>query len=162
MSTFVDKMLRSGQLQTHIKDTLVPTYRQRYYALMAATKTHLIPLGVTVESNFTATATAGGFFTYLHLPDDLPAAKIVAGVALKQQKLRVAFGHMFTVTGDEGSISRAEAKGGFARCIRLCWAWHEETELRRGIERLAAAIMDIRGMMQRGDDLESHANIGIR
>ncbi|CCF33603.1 aminotransferase [Colletotrichum higginsianum] len=164
-STFVDKMLRSGRLQSHIKDTLIPTYRERYYALMSAVEDVLVPLGVRVEANKpkdAATATAGGFFTYLRLPDDLPVAKNVAAIALKDKQLRVAFGHMFTVTGDEGSISRAEREDGFSRCIRLCWAWHEVAEIEEGINRLGATIIDIRERIKKGEDLSSPVAIGIR
>ncbi|KAF4777030.1 aminotransferase [Colletotrichum scovillei] len=145
-STFVDKMLRSGSLQTHIKKTLIPTYRERYHALMASIRDILVPLGVTVEVNHpedAAQATTGGFFAYLRLPEDLPVARIVAAIALKEKLLRFAFGHMFVVSGDKGSVHRAESKNGFSRCIRLCWAWHEIAELKEGIERLAATILDI-------------------
>lgn len=158
-------MLRSGRLQAHIKDTLVPTYRERYYALMSAVEDVLVPLGVRVEANKpkdAATATAGGFFTYLRLPDDLPIARNVAAIALKDKQLRVAFGHMFTVTGDEGSISRAEREDGFARCIRLCWAWHEVAEIEEGMNRLGATIADIRERIKKGEDLSSPVAIGIR
>ncbi|KAF9878874.1 aminotransferase [Colletotrichum karsti] len=164
-STFVDKMLRSGQLQSHIKDTLVPTYRKRHYALMKAIEKVLVPLGVRVEVNRpkdATNATAGGFFTYLRLPEDLPVAKTVAAVALKEQQLRVAFGHMFTVTGDDGSVSRAEAADGFSRCIRLCWAWHEVAEIEEGVARLATTIREIRQRIKNGEDMSSPVTIGIR
>lgn len=163
-STFVDKMLRSGKLQSHIKDILVPTYRRRYYTLMAAVKDLLAPLGVQVEVNRpkdATTATAGGFFTYLRLPDDLPAARTVAAVALKEKKLRIAFGHMFTVTGDDESIQRAEAEDGFSKCVRLCWAWHEEDEIREGVQRLADTILEARKIIKSGGDFGPLA-IGIR
>lgn len=158
-------MLRNGQLQSHIKDTLVPTYRERYYALMSAIENVLVPLGVRVEVNRPKDAgspTAGGFFTYLRLPDDLPVAKNVAAIALKDQLLRVAFGHMFTVNGDESSVSRAEAEDGFARCIRLCWAWHEVAETKEGIDRLGATIVNVRERIKKGEDLSSPVTIGIR
>ncbi|KAI1333756.1 aminotransferase [Xylariaceae sp. FL0016] len=164
-STFVDKMLRSNYLQDFIRDTLVPTYRERYYVLMTAIRELLLPLGVTIEVNIpedTSKATAGGFFTYLRLPDDMPVAKTVAAFALGEYKLRMAFGHMFLVTGDDGSVVRAEAEGGFAKCIRLCWAWHEEGQIREGVERLAAALRDIRGRIKKGEDVGSQVSIGIR
>lgn len=158
-------MLRNGSLQRHIKETLIPTYRQRYYVLMSAINDLLFPLGVTVDINRPAdssTATAGGFFTYLRLPSDISVARTVAAFALKEQKLRMAFGHMFVVTGDEGSVVRAEADDGFATCVRLCWAWHEEGELREGIERLKDAIVNIKGRIKRGEVVDDGAAIGIR
>ncbi|EXF74730.1 aminotransferase [Colletotrichum fioriniae PJ7] len=164
-STFVDKMLRSGSLQTHIKKTLIPTYRERYYALMTSIRDLLVPLGVTVEVNdreSTPQAMAGGFFTYLRLPEDLPTARTVAAIALKEKLLRVAFGHMFIVSGDQGSVQRAESKDGFARCVRLCWAWHEVAEIKEGIERLAATILQIRSRLEAGEDMSEQVSIGIR
>ncbi|KAK1633352.1 aminotransferase [Colletotrichum phormii] len=164
-STFIDKMLRSGNLQTHIKKTLIPTYRERYYTLMTSICDVLIPLGVTVEANNpegAAEATAGGFFTYLRLPEDLPVAKTVAAIALKEKLLRVAFGHMFVVSGDKGSVQRAESKDGFSRCIRLCWAWHEVAEIKEGIERLAATIVVIRSRLEAGEDMSEQFSIGFR
>ncbi|KAF6826643.1 aminotransferase [Colletotrichum musicola] len=164
-STFVDKMLRSGRLQDHIKNTLIPTYRERYYALMAAIEGVLVPLGVRVEASSPKDATvttAGGFFAYLRLPRDLPAARTVAAIALKVKQLRVAFGHMFAVTGDEGSLSRAEGRGGFSECIRLCWAWHEVEEIKEGIHRLVDTIQDIRQRIKKGEDFGGQMAIGIR
>ncbi|KAH8651415.1 aminotransferase [Xylariales sp. PMI_506] len=164
-STFVDKMLRSGYLKEYIDNTLVPTYRKRYYVMRKAIDEFLVPMGVKVDVNRpvdATTETAGGFFIYLRLPSDMPSAKIVAAIAFKEYQLRIAFGHMFTVTGDEQSVVRAEADYGFAKCVRLCWAWHEEAEIRTGIERLATAIGDIRERVKRGEDVGSNISIGIR
>jgi DNA-binding transcriptional MocR family regulator len=155
-------MLRSGALQNHVTHVLIPEYRKRYYTLMSAITTVLLPLGVTIEVNTSSSSTAGGFFTYLRLPDYLPSARVIAAYALKEKNLRIAFGHMFAVTGDEDSIKRAEEKGGFASCVRLCWAWHEELELKDGIKRLGEAIDDVREMVKRGEIAEGEVAIGIR
>ncbi|KAK8128368.1 pyridoxal phosphate-dependent transferase [Apiospora sp. TS-2023a] len=164
-STFVDKMIRSGELDTHIRTVLIPTYGRRYRVLMESIAELLIPLGVQVESSLPeregSTALAGGFFVYLRLPDDLPHARTVASVALREQGLRIAFGHLFVVAGDQGSIARAEGPGGIARCFRLCWAWHEEDELREGVQRLADALASIRERMLRGEAIREEA-IGVR
>lgn len=154
-------MLRNGELQSHIKAVLVPTYTARYHTLREAISDKLIPLGVTIESN-AGTGTAGGFFTYLKLPDDLPSAKTVAAVALIEKKLRIAFGHMFVVSGDQQSLRRGELAGGFSQCVRLCWAWHEQAELREGIERLADTILEVRAMVKRNDSFAQYSTIGIR
>ncbi|KAK1573257.1 aminotransferase [Colletotrichum navitas] len=164
-STFVDKMLRSGNLQAHIKDVLIPTYRERYYALMSSITDVLLPLGVVNEVHTpknTTAATVGGFFTYLRLPDDLPPARTVAAIALEKNLLRIAFGHMFVVTGDNGSVFRAESKNGFSQCIRLCWAWHEVDEIKEGITRLADTINEIRTRMKSGERFDGQVAIGIR
>ena len=154
-------MLRTGGLQKHIATVLVPEYQKRCAALYKAVEERLIPLGTTIEST-TGTGVSGGFFAYLKLPSDLPPAKIVASVALRTKSLRVAFGDMFTVTGDEGSVQRAKEEDGFARCIRLCWAWHEPDEIYEGVVRLADTIIAVRGMIKSGEDLDEYAKIGIR
>ncbi|KAF2448075.1 aminotransferase, partial [Karstenula rhodostoma CBS 690.94] len=160
-STFVDKMLRNHHLQAHIKDVLIPEYSRRYYALMRCIAEVLLPLGVVVESN-ALTGVAGGFFTYIRLPADLPAAKIVAAIAWKKRQLRVAFGHMFTVSGDLGSLMRGEQAQGFTKCLRLCWAWHEAAEIESGIRRLAETISEARSMARQGLGFEEYTTIGIR
>lgn len=154
-------MLRGEHLQTHISNVLVPEYRKRYLAMMQCILELLIPLGVIIESN-APTGLAGGFFTYIRLPADLPAAKVVAAIAWKKKQLRVAFGHMFTVTGDPTSLSRGEKAEGFTKCLRLCWAWHEEAEIRVGIQRLADTIIEARNMMKSGVGFDEYMTIGIR
>lgn len=157
-------MLESNHLQEYIRDTLIPTYRSRYHALIDAIETHLIPLGLVIENNRSAHSTpttAGGYFLYLRLPRDLPAAKTVAAFAFKNYSLRIAFGHMFTVAGDEGSVSRAESEGGFSECIRLCWTWHKEDAITEGVCRLATAVADIRKRISAGEEISNLA-IGIR
>ncbi|KAK5125367.1 hypothetical protein LTR85_000476 [Meristemomyces frigidus] len=167
-STFVEHMLRTQWLQHYIRDILVPTYKERYCALMTAIADRLIPLGYAMEAKIlsgTADETsgvAGGFFTYLRLPLGLPFAKVVAAIALKDHALRIAFGHMFTVAGDHGSVARAEADGGFAYCVRLCWAWHEADEIQEGVLRLAAVTKDVRARVERGEDVAAGISIGIR
>ncbi|KAK7956917.1 aminotransferase [Apiospora aurea] len=164
-STFVDKMLRSGALDKHIQTVLIPAYRRRYHTLMGCIAQLLAPLGVSVESSMAekegSTALAGGFFLYLRLPGDVPHARTVASVALREHGLRIAFGHLFVVAGDEGSIARAEGPGGISRCFRLCWAWHEEEELREGVQRLADTLASIRERMARGEAIREEA-LGVR
>ncbi|KAK8042737.1 pyridoxal phosphate-dependent transferase [Apiospora phragmitis] len=164
-STFVDKMIRGGELDAHIQTVLIPTYRRRYHAMMGCIAQMLLPLGVKVESSMPEeepiTALAGGFFVYLRLPDDVPHARTVASVALREQGLRIAFGHLFVVAGNKESIARAEGPGGIARCFRLCWAWHEEEEIREGVQRLADTLVSIRESISRGEAIWEEA-IGVR
>ncbi|KAK8051264.1 hypothetical protein PG993_002649 [Apiospora rasikravindrae] len=164
-STFVDKMLRSGALDTHIQTVLIPTYRRRYHIMMGCIAQLLVPLGVKVDSSISekeaGIALGGGFFLYLRLPDDVPHARTVASVALREHGLRIAFGHLFVVAGDEGSTARAEGPGGIARCFRLCWAWHEEEELREGVHRLADTLASIRERIARGEAIRDEA-LGVR
>ncbi|EOD46041.1 putative aminotransferase protein [Neofusicoccum parvum UCRNP2] len=148
-SMFIHQLISTGALQKHISTVLVPTYQRRYHALLKAIKDHLVPLGVVIDtgkpyetslsSNSQASNavskqpdSAGGFFTYLMLPPDLPPAGKLAAVAREKHKVKFAFGDMFRIEGDPGSADRAKEKGGFEMGIRLCWAWHEEEELAEG------------------------------
>ncbi|KAF2496373.1 aminotransferase [Lophium mytilinum] len=153
-SMFVHHMLAAGTLQTHIKNELIPTYRKRYYVLMSAIRKDLVPLGIEIEvgapyqtsdsSQTTYTETVGGFFTYLRLPPGMPFAREVAAHAMEKYNLKVAFGHMFKVWGDNESTTKAESPRGFGHCVRLCWAWHTEEELIQGVRRLASVILEMR------------------
>lgn len=62
---------------------------------------------------------------------------------------------MFVVAGDEGSLQRAEQEGGFAYCMRLCWAWMEKEELLEAVDRLVECTKVIRERMEKGEDLNS-------
>ncbi|GME65443.1 hypothetical protein GTA08_BOTSDO02153 [Neofusicoccum parvum] len=160
-SMFIHQLISTGALQKHISTVLVPTYQRRYHALLNAIKDHLVPLGVVIDtgkpyetslsSNSQASNavseqpdSAGGFFTYLMLPPDLPPAGKLAAVAREKHKVKFAFGDMFRIEGDPGSADRAKEKGGFEMGIRLCWAWHEEEELAEGVRRIADSIRDVR------------------
>lgn len=156
-ATFIDEMIASGQLDSHIQETLIPTYRSRYYTLFKAIKEHLLPLGFEIStgkpyeqalandtnSHTPATSVAGGFFTYLTIPADLTIqANKLAEIALQEYNLKFAFGGMMTVEGDKGSTERAAS--GFGKGIRLCWAWHNEDEIVEGIKRLAKLVQEIK------------------
>lgn len=161
-SMFVHQLLSTGALQNHIDTVLVPTYRRRYHVLMSAIEEHLVPLGVVVdvgkkyeialassgqcseESGPRYPESAGGFFTYVMLPSDLPPAGKLAAIARDKHKCKFAFGDMFKIEGDPGSAERARQKGGFEMGIRLCWAWLEEEQLVEGVKRMAETIKDVR------------------
>lgn len=74
---------------------------------------------------------------------------------MKEFNLRIAFGHMFVVAGDQGSLQRAERDGGFAYCMRLCWAWMEKEELLEAVDRLVECTKVVRARMEKGEDLNS-------
>lgn len=113
---------------------------------MGAIKSHLQPLGVRITTGApyvvperdNVVVPAGGFFTYISFPEKLPSADIIAKRALDEYALRFAYGEMFVVKGDETSIERS--RKGFGNGARLCWAWHEESEIQEGIERLARLL----------------------
>lgn len=158
-ATFIHEMLESNQLQNHINDTLVPTYRARYYTMMRAIDELLVPLGFKVSAGTpyedcgtSGTQTsghrgqcqaAGGYFIYLIVPSDLTIdVSMLAAKSTEDYKLKFAFGDMMVVEGDEGSTERASH--GYGNGIRLCWAWHTEAKIREGIERLAALANEVK------------------
>lgn len=161
MSTCIENMLATGALEKHIRDTLIPSYSLRYYAMVDAVKEHLEPLGVRISSGkpyvtsqFNAatasgqsdnkacggTRIAGGFFLLLTLPENLPSATTLAKVAIDQHDLKFAHGKMFEVKGDPGSKQRSDAT--FGRTIRLCWAFHEAGVIVEGIKRMKLLLSE--------------------
>lgn len=155
-AAIIDEMMASGQLATHISDTLIPTYRARYVAMHAAIREHLAPLGFTTstgtpyraasadaETGSPAAVVAGGYFVFVMAPRDLPVSvSELAALALERQNLKIAYGDMMTVEGDPTSLERARV--GFGNGIRLCWAWHTAEEIVEGIQRLARLVSEIR------------------
>jgi DNA-binding transcriptional MocR family regulator len=133
-------------MQSHIDDTLIPTYQSRYKVLMLAIKEYLEPLGVKITTGAPyiipasedTIVPAGGFFTYISFPPELPSADVIAKRAREDYALTIAYGEMFVVKGDETSIERA--KKGFGNGARLCWAWHEEKEIDEGVKRLGELL----------------------
>lgn len=165
-STLVDRMLRSNDLQNLISDVLIPEYQQRYSRLMEAIEQKLLPMGYKVEATGPRPGTAGGYFTYIRIPTFFAQhhvfAKTLAGIALRDYSLRIAFGHMFVVAGDEGSWERAEAANGFAYCLRLSWAWLEADQIEEAISRLAECTARTTTRIQQGEDVTKGVEIGIR
>ncbi|GME28623.1 aminotransferase [Neofusicoccum parvum] len=132
-STYVSRMLESGQLQQHIYGTLQPAYAARYRVMMAAIEKHLVPLGVRLPQS--DGGVAGGYFLWLSLPSPLKGAE-VARVAKERENLIVAEGGMFEVPGDSAKIN-------FPCDIRLCFSWEAVDRLGEGIERLARVIQQL-------------------
>lgn len=165
-STLVDRMLRSRDLQNLISGVLIPEYRKRYSTLMTAIDQKLLPMGFAVEATGPRLGTAGGYFTYIRIPASFARnqifAKTLAGIALRDYSLRIAFGHMFVVTGDEGSWERAEAPDGFGYCLRLSWAWLEAEQIEEAIARLAECTESTQRRIEQGEDVAKGIEIGIR
>ncbi len=124
------EMLKTGDLQRHIRRTLQPAYSSRYRAMMEAIEQHLLPLGVTMAQ--VDREVVGGYFIWLTLPEPLDAG-VVAAQAKKAENVVVAPGTLFGVAGN----SKAED---FRREIRLCFSWEDEEKLGEGVERLARAV----------------------
>ncbi|KAI9742372.1 MAG: hypothetical protein M1818_003905 [Claussenomyces sp. TS43310] len=158
-STFIHQLLSTGALQSHIDNVLIPTYRQRYLVLMSSITKHLLPLGVRITigepyveaTPETGVVPAGGFFTYIAFPAELPSADVIAKRALNEYNLRFAYGEMFVVKGDDESTLRAKLTWGNG--ARLCWAWEEEEMIMEGIKRLTELL---KIMLKEARDVETH------
>jgi len=144
-STFLNEMLVNGDMEAHISNTLIPTYRMRYDVMLSCIKEDLEPLGVRIttgadytETNAGEVLPVGGFFTYITFPENLPDPAVIAKRAREEYSLTFAFGEMFVVKGDGGSSERAQQS--FGRGARLCWAWEEEDAIKEGIARLAELL----------------------
>ncbi|ETS74428.1 hypothetical protein PFICI_14294 [Pestalotiopsis fici W106-1] len=145
-SLIIGELFAQGDLQRHLKHVLIPTYRKRYYTMVAAIRHYLYPFGVriaTEESSDAADAAeqpAGGFFLYILFPreDIAPAVDDICSLALEHFNLKIAPGRIFSVADDP--VERPDRSRDFVSGARLCWAWHEEDELIEGIERLAETL----------------------
>jgi DNA-binding transcriptional MocR family regulator len=124
-------LLRRGQLQTHIQNSLIPSYERRWRRMLDAIETHLVPLGAKLPQE--SRGVVGGYFVWLSLPVD---AKELAERAKEEENLIVAEGKLFEVPGD---AELADATS-FPSDIRLCFAWEDEEKLAEGIERLARVL----------------------
>lgn len=148
-------MLMSGELEQHISDILIPTYRGRYESMIEAIKEHLYPLGFSLSTGTPYLTSSqsqdssgkpiqaqiqGGFFLYITFPQDgsLPLVSKIAEIALENFALRMAPGHIFAVKGVDTSQERALLS--YGNGVRLCWAWNEEEVRHVGIFRLAGVI----------------------
>lgn len=165
-STMVDRMLRNRSLQHLIRDVLILEYQKRSQTLMTAMEKQLLPLGYQVEAVGPAPGLAGGYFTYVRIPSFFTKhrifAKTLAGIALRDYSLRVAFGHMFVVAGDELSVKRAEEDAGFAYCLRLSWSWLEVDQIQEAVDRLAQCTTEVQKRIEADEDVTKGVEIGIR
>ncbi|KAL2036781.1 hypothetical protein N7G274_010505 [Stereocaulon virgatum] len=133
ISTFMADLLGSGGLQSHIFNSLQPTYARRYQNMMAAIEKHLTPLGVTLPQ--TSRSVIGGYFIWLTLPEPLQAEE-VAVLARRDENLILAPGHIFAVTGDEEVVNLDQQ-------VRVCFSWEQEDQLGEGIRRLGHVISSL-------------------
>lgn len=131
VASFIPSLLARGDLQTHITNTLIPTYARRYCAVMAAIKSKLAPLGVVTR--LPHPKFAGGYFIWLQLPGGISGTKINQKAA-EQENLIISKGEVFQVQGERDSpIS-------FDSFLRLCFSYEAEEKLVLGVERLSRVI----------------------
>jgi DNA-binding transcriptional MocR family regulator len=134
-AAMICELLKSGDLESHIKKALIPAYKRRYEIMMNTLQQFLIPLGVRIgEVSFGEKEIFGGYFIWIELPKTVDA-EVVSSTAKERENLIVAPGRMFEVRND------ASVK--FENSLRLCFAWEEEADLEDGIERLAKVIKGV-------------------
>ncbi|KAK4930443.1 hypothetical protein LTR28_011656, partial [Elasticomyces elasticus] len=162
-STHIAHLLRTGELQRHIRHTLQPAYASRYRTLVSAIETHLAPLGVTLPQR--GRQVVGGYFVWLTLPHlDSPSSSSASSAdddvgarggrgrsvlrgdevrrrAAEEENVRVAWGEMFEVPGDRSEVNR------FPNQLRLCFSWEDEAVMEEGVRKLAGVV----GRMIRGE-----------
>jgi DNA-binding transcriptional MocR family regulator len=153
-STLIEHVLRTGALEAHIQDVLIPLYRTRSARLRQVVEEYLGPLGVQIDTGRPYHITrsgcgdsngdsghgkeeeiVGGFFLYIMFPPGVLADE-VAAVALKEYKVRFLAAGAMAVRGSKASIGQS------SRGARLCWAWEEEERQVEGVRRIAQVLKE--------------------
>ncbi|KAI0555606.1 pyridoxal phosphate-dependent transferase [Xylaria curta] len=157
-ATIVCELLPQGdgekecQLDTLIRETLVPSYARRHALLTRAIRTELVPLGVRMHegSLLGCEDVYGGYFVWITLPDGKstekrkpwPTAQAIANRCRADEALMIGNGELFAVHGDEAAMR-------FENAIRFCFAWEDEDDLVDGVVRLGRVI---RKMLDEGPE----------
>ncbi|EAS32153.1 aminotransferase [Coccidioides immitis RS] len=133
-STYVRELLSTSFLPDYIDNTLRPVYARRHRIMLTAIRDNLTEPGVRLvkESN----KFSGGYFVWLELPAGIKASHL-ASKAQEEESLLIGAGTMFRVEGD---TSNQESRHNLERYVRLCFAYEEEQNLTKGVERLASLI----------------------
>lgn len=137
-STYLARLLQTGQLQNHIQTVLRPAYATRYSLMADAIKEHLLPLGFTMPQP--DRDVVGGYFVWLGLPETLNAKELTQRCQ-DEESLVIAPGDIFEVPGDDGLS--------FERSIRLCFAFEEEARLGEGVRRIGEVA---KRMLEKSED----------
>lgn len=119
-----------------MRTVLQPTYARRYYKLMGAITSHLLPLGVSVPPP-DKSGTAGGYYVWLQFPAAVDAQEVTQ-VASEKHNLLLHPGSLFLVEGDASKCQQSFLNG-----VRVCFVWAEEDLLVEGIKRLATVIKEL-------------------
>ncbi|KAH9883794.1 Aspartate/tyrosine/aromatic aminotransferase [Xylariomycetidae sp. FL2044] len=146
-------MLRSGDVDRHIRGTLRAAYQRRHGLLMhAVTKSLVKPFGARVVGGTSGDdddgmgdegikEVFGGYFVWISFPARgdssssrlIPPMQAVAERCRREEELMIGAGGLFEVHGDEDAVR-------FERDLRLCFAWEDEADLVEGVERLGRVI----------------------
>ncbi|KAH6660974.1 pyridoxal phosphate-dependent transferase [Truncatella angustata] len=130
------ELLRSGDLERHIENSLKPSYQKRHALMVNAARRALDPLGAEVrvsslEGDKDKEHIFGGYFLWIHFPDG-PDSKLVAD-RCREENLAIGYGALFEVPGDEDAVK-------LDNDVRLCFAWEDEEDLVEGVERLGRVV----------------------
>lgn len=131
-ATLVCRLLKSGVLDSHLQATVVPNLQKRHAVLLQALGKYVAPLGVQYNRASEDSATYGGYFVWLSLPECLDS-EVIAEYAKKKENLIFGHGRMFEVSGDENSAL-------FRHHVRLSFSWEPEEAIIDGVQRLGRAI----------------------
>ncbi|CAP67412.1 uncharacterized protein PODANS_1_24140 [Podospora anserina S mat+] len=129
------EVMKAGELEKHLQETVRPGLRRRHELIMETIKQELGELGVTVAAQ--DGDRFGGYFVWLTLPGGLDA-RVVAQKARQEEELIVAEGEMFEVRGDEEGAK-------FRGNIRLSFSWEEEHKITEGVRRLGRVLRGLSG-----------------
>ncbi|KAI1747984.1 pyridoxal phosphate-dependent transferase [Xylaria castorea] len=170
------------QLDTLIRNTLVPSYTRRHALLTRAIRTELVPLGARMHegSLLGCEDVYGGYFVWITLPGGKPTststptptatstntttdtaeeetrtwptAQAIADRCRADEALMIGNGELFAVHGDEDAVH-------FENAIRLCFAWEDEDDLVDGVVRLGRVI---RKMLEEGPQSWQMKSRGLR
>ncbi|KAK4909481.1 Valine--pyruvate aminotransferase [Elasticomyces elasticus] len=135
---YLTTLLASGNLATHINNTLRPGYAALYRVLHSAMTQHLLPLGFKLSQ--TDRKIFGGYFVWLSLPKSL-SADVLARMCRDEAGVIVAPGGIFEVPSNE--------KVAFDGFVRLCFAWEEEGRSEGGVKRIGEVA---KSMLDGGDE----------
>jgi DNA-binding transcriptional MocR family regulator len=148
------ELLRSGELERHIKEVLNPAYEKRYGIMMRAIQKYLKPVGIrSGEVAADGRDVFGGYFLWLELPSGV-SAETVADRAKVEENLIVAPGYIFEVENDP-SIK-------FQNSLRLCFAWEGEADLEEGIARLGRVVGKMRDGVPSNAEGEGLGKDGVK
>ncbi|OAX80469.1 hypothetical protein ACJ72_05197 [Emergomyces africanus] len=164
-STFIRELLATNALQTHIRTVLQPAYSKRYYALTAAVRKHLVPLGISLTNNpanpkpsanvnsnngntintctgGSDSGIAGGYFIWLRLPPSLRASDL-AKKAQEEEDLMIAGGNLFKVSqedyddSDDGNSEKRRRRWRILKGLSGCVLHgRRRSDLRKGLRGL--------------------------
>ncbi|KAK5269361.1 Valine--pyruvate aminotransferase [Exophiala xenobiotica] len=129
-AAIVAEALTSGSLQAHLEGVLLPSYRDRAMSAVKAVNDYLVPHGAVLDAKESKShseqedqkkqpAVQGGYFLYVHLPQELAASKFAEFVA-HDQNVSVASGEIFEVSGEE--------RMPIPHSLRICFAWEEDED----------------------------------